>query len=434
MSIPSTYRMQLTSAFGFDALRGVLPYLAELGAGAVYASPVFQCRRGSEHGYDVVDPDRINTELGGEPAFDDTVRAAHALGLGWLQDVVPNHMAYDADNRYLMDVLENGPGSKYAAWFDILWDHPNPSLRNRLLAPFLGVFYHQALEEGQIRLVFDEDGLGVRYFDWRLPLRLESYPRVFGKGLRALARRLGETHPDVVTLQGLLAVTRERREGRDRADAFGMVKRVLAELAARNERIREYLEDQLRRFQGKPGRPESFQALDALLEEQHFRLAFWKVAGEEINYRRFFSINQLICLRKEDVAVRERTHRTLFGHIEAGRIDGLRVDHVDGLHDPGAYLRRLRDVLGARMLVVEKILDSHEDLPDWPVDGTTGYDFLFHLNNLFCRTDAEPAFDRLYARIEGFRTSLAERVNAKKRLIIGKHLAGDVDNLAHLVL
>ncbi len=439
MRIPlALYRLQFQPAFGFDQARAAAPYLARLGVSDIYASPIFQARPGSRHGYDLVDPNQLNPELGPEETFQALTAETQRLGLGWVQDIVPNHMAFDSHNHYLMDVLENGRQSKFFNLFDINWDHPYESMHGRVLAPFLGNFYGEALENGEIKLEYGDQGLFLRYYDLRFPLKIESYVQVFASQLHQLRRELGKDHPDFVKIHGLLSIARNRGSGgeednQDRYDQIKFIKGILWELYSQNPVVREYLDGRIRTYNGSPGVPDSFNDLDRLLSEQWFRLSFWKVAAEEINYRRFFSINELISVRMEDDDVFERTHRWLFGAVSGGAFTGLRVDHVDGLQDPTRYLKRLRERAGDCYLVVEKILAPQESLhPAWPVAGTTGYDFLYFVNELFCQPANRRAFDKIYSLYEGVRTPLSERLNAKKRLIIGKHMAGDVDNLAHL--
>ncbi len=375
MIIPTaTYRLQFSPDFSFSAAADLVPYLAELGVSWIYASPIFKPKKGSRHGYDLVNPNQLNPELGSSQDFDRLIEKAKSLGLSWLQDIVPNHLAFDSENQYLQDVLEKGKNSEYCKFFDITWDHPQEDLKGRVLAPFLGKFYSEALESGEIKLSLDEQGLSIRYYDRRFPVRPESRERFF---------------PEKLDEQSIV------------------------------------------RFNGEPGKPESFNDLDRLISDQLYRLCFWKVAAEEINYRRFFNINELISLRVEDREVFEATHELVFRMVREEKFDGLRIDHLDGLYDPGAYLERLREKVGDIYLVAEKILDPAEKLPpDFAVQGTTGYDFLNIVNGLFCKREAGREFAKLYYKFTGLHLSYDELLAAKKRLIIGKHMAGNIDNLA----
>lgn len=436
MRIPrATYRLQMMPTFRFADARSVAPYLAELGVSDLYVSPIFQAVKGSTHGYDVVDPTAVNEELGGREGLMRLHDEAVRHNLGWLQDIVPNHMAFDSNNRMLMDVLENGPSSRYVSYFDIDWNHSHESLRGRVLAPFLGKFYGEALEAGEITLRYDASGLSFNYYDLRFPARIESYVQFFTHGLERLEERLGGHHADLISFIGtvhtLLGLPGPEHVG-ERAEQIRHTKTMLWQLHERNDAIREFVAENLREFNGDPENPESFQLLDRLLGEQYFRLAFWKVATEEINYRRFFTINNLISLRLEDPPVFRDTHSLIAELVMQGVFDGLRVDHVDGLNDPTEYLDRLREIAPEAYILVEKILEQGERLPNnWPVQGTTGYDFLNVVNGIFCRRKNGPAFSRLYARFAEFRTPYARLAAEKKRLMIDKHLAGNIDNLAN---
>jgi (1->4)-alpha-D-glucan 1-alpha-D-glucosylmutase len=438
MRIPNaTYRLQFHRNFTFADAKAVISYLRDLGISDVYASPIFRARAGSLHGYDVVDPNQINPELGGVEHFDELTGEIQRQGMGWLQDIVPNHMAYDSENSMLMDVLENGLNSAFGNYFDIEWDHPMENMHHKVLAPCLGKFYGQCLEDGEIVLKYDAQGLAVHYFQLRLPINIESYSMVLAPSLGALRRKLGRHSPDLIKLLGVLYTLKNlpsSEEARERADQIIFVKNMLWELYTSNEEIKNFLDEIIARFNGRPGVPESFNPLDQLLAQQYYRLSFWKVATEEINYRRFFNINELISLRVEDPNVFELCHRLIFQLIRDGRITGLRIDHIDGLYDPAVYLRRIRQNVGEVYVVVEKILDMRESLPDdWLVCGTTGYEFANFVNQLFCDSDHEQKFTELYRRFTGLTAAFGDLVSEKKRLIIGRYMAGDVDRLAHLL-
>jgi (1->4)-alpha-D-glucan 1-alpha-D-glucosylmutase len=438
MHIPAaSYRIQFNPAFGFQAAENIVSYLAELGISGLYASPIFKARKGSLHGYDVVDPNQLNPQLGTASDFDRLTQQVKAHGMGWIQDIVPNHMAFDYENRMLVDVLENGPSSPYFGFFDIEWDHPYESIKSKVLAPFLGRFYGDSLEEGEIRLRYSKNGFSLNYYDQALPLKVESYVHLLTCQLNKLKKKLGPDHPDYVKLLGILYILKTLSSGeeiQERYDQITFIKTTLRELYNGNEDIREFIRENIRIFNGKRGNPESFNLLNELLSEQFFRLSFWKVATEEINYRRFFNINELLSLKIEDEDVFNHTHSLIFRLIEEGKITGLRIDHIDGLYDPANYLRRIRQRAGDLYVVVEKILDLEEELPThWPVQGTTGYDFLNYVNGLFCMGEHRREFSRIYTNFTGMGAPYEELVSEKKRLILGKHMAGDVDNLAHLM-
>lgn len=438
MRIPiSTYRIQFNPSFTFQDATKIIPYLAELGISDIYASPIFKARKGSLHSYDVVDPNQLNSELGGKEDFDELRGELRKYGMGWIQDVIPNHMAFDYENQMLMDVLENGPSSKYFQFFDIEWDHPYESIRGRIVAPFLGSFYGESLENGEIQLQYDENGLTVNYYSLKLPLKVESYVTVFTYELSKLERELGEDHPDFVKFLGILYVLKTLPSGKEvneRHDQIRFVKRMLWELYTKSQEISRFIDANIEVFNGEKGNPQSFNLLDNLLSEQLFRLSFWKVATEEINYRRFFNINELISLRMDDKDVFDYIHSLLFELIGEGKISGLRIDHIDGLYDPTGYLEKLRERAGELYIVVEKILDLSEELPSfWPVQGTTGYDFLNYVNGILCKRGNERAFNKIYSQFANLQTPYQDLIAEKKRLITGKHMAGDVDNLAHSI-
>lgn len=438
MRIPiATYRIQFNPSFGFQAAKKIIPYLSELGISDIYASPIFKARKGSTHGYDVVDPNQLNPELARVEDLEGLVRELKNYGMAWIQDVIPNHMAYDYENQMLMDVLENGESSEYFHFFDIEWNHPYESIRGRLLAPFLGRFYGESLEDGEIQLRYHDTGLSVNYYALTFPLKIESYINVLAYKLSTLKRKIGEDHPDFTKLLGILYVLKtlpSREEINERYDQTRFVKRMLWELYSKNQEIKRFVDGNIETFNGKKGTPESFNLLDNLLSEQLFILSFWKVATEEINYRRFFNINELISLRIEDEDVFNHTHSLILKLVDQGKISGLRVDHIDGLYDPTDYLKKLREKAGEIYMVIEKILDLEEELPSfWPVQGTTGYDFLNYVNSIFCERKNQRKFDKIYSAFTGLKISYEDLVCEKKRLIIGKHMAGDVDNLAHLM-
>ncbi|HPP38195.1 MAG TPA: alpha-amylase family glycosyl hydrolase, partial [Thermosynergistes sp.] len=437
----ATYRLQLSPAFGFNCAKGVVAYLADLGISHIYASPIFKARKGSGHGYDVTDYGEINPELGTPQELDDLLSRAASKGLGWIQDIVPNHMAYSCENAMLMDVLENGSVSRYFRWFDAEWDHPNRALKGRILSPFLGRFYGDALEGCEISLVYGKSGFSVSYYDIVFPLRVESYTQILLPGIKKLTKKLGENNPDLIKLLGVLYAMKSLSSSSndtdpdERHEQTRFIKEMLWELYSGNAEIKGYIDQKVSSFNGKVGDPSSFDALDDLLSHQFFRLAFWKVACEEINYRRFFNVNDLIAIRAHEEEVFERVHSLIFSLTGAGKVCGLRVDHVDGLYDPAAYLSKLREKAGDLYLVVEKILAPEERLPSsWPVHGTTGYDFLNRLNGIFCDARGEKTFDRIYASLCGLMAPYEELVFDKKRLIMGKEMAGDVDNVATLMI
>ncbi|MGB7274016.1 MAG: malto-oligosyltrehalose synthase [Geitlerinemataceae cyanobacterium] len=447
MRIPaSTYRLQFNPSFGFESARKIVSYLADLGISDVYASPIFKARSGSTHGYDVVDPTQLNPELGTEKAFETLIGEVQKNKMGWLQDIVPNHMAYDSQNRFLMDVLENGPDSEYYNYFDIDWEHPYSDITSRVLTPLLGDFYGRCLENGEIQIAYDKSGLSVNYYSVNIPLRIESYAKLITYDLNRLAKALGRENPDFVKLLGILYILKNiptEASSQQRRDQCSFVKGLLWELYRDKAEIKQFVDRNIQIFNGEKGKPESFNLLDELLSEQFFRLSFWKVGAEELNYRRFFTVNELICVRVEDKRVFSETHELILKFVESGKFTGLRIDHIDGLYNPTEYLQKLRKEVGDTYLVVEKILELEEDyfsryeeMPaDWEIQGTSGYDFLDCVNSLFCFSQGETylQFSEIYSRFTNSNVSYEKVVSENKRLIADKNLAGDVENLANLL-
>jgi (1->4)-alpha-D-glucan 1-alpha-D-glucosylmutase len=432
----ATYRIQFNPAFGFKNAQPVISYLADLGISDLYASPIFKAVKGSTHGYDVVDPNQLNPELGDLSDLEGLAAELKTYNMGWIQDIVPNHMAMDSDNRLLMDILENGSNSRYFQFFDVDWNYPAASLDKRILAPFLGRFYGECLEDGEIALQYGPDGFKVAYFNLALPLRIESYLNLFSN-LSQLKKRLVEDDPDFIKLLGILYVLKSLSssdEPEERNNHIKFIQHTMWEAYNSNAVIKAFIDKNLRTFNGEKGKPESFNFLDDLLSQQVFRLSFWKVAAEEINYRRFFCVNGLISLKVEDEHVLNYTHGLIFDLIEKRVVTGIRIDHVDGLYDPASYLQKVREKAPASYIMVEKILNLQEDLPPaWPVQGTTGYDFINYVNELLCQKENKRAFSRIYASVTGLKNSFEDVVRDSKKLIIQEDMASDVHNLAQLL-
>ncbi len=438
MKIPlSTYRLQFSPGFGFNQAREILPYLYDLGITDIYAAPIFKARKGSSHGYDVVDLNQLNPDLGTDKEYEELIDAVKSSGMGWVQDIVPNHMAFDGENQMLMDVLENGRNSEYFGFFDIDWEHTYESLSERLLAPFLGKHYGEALDAREIVLQYGNNGFYVSYYALNLPLKIESYVRLITYHLQSLRKTLGDDHPDLIKYLGILYslknLPESQEERLDRYSQIQFIKRMLWELYNGNSDIKKFIDRNIGIFNGVEESSEGLSLLDSLLSEQLFRLSFWKVATEELNYRRFFNINGLISLRVEEERVFNLTHSFINQQVKLKRFTGLRIDHIDGLYDPTDYLKRLREKNSDIYIVVEKIMEFDEKLPSlWAVQGTTGYDSLNYLNGLFCDENNGSRFNKLYYSFTGFKTSYDTLLYEKKNLVIQKDMAGDVDNLAHL--
>ena len=438
MIIPSaTYRLQFNRAFNFKEAAEVIPYLAASGISHVYASPVFKARPGSAHGYDIVDPLQVNCDCGGYDDLRQLRAEVEKRGMFWLQDIVPNHMAFDSDNSLLVDVLEHGERSPYFHYFDIDWNHTDESMKGRLLAPFLGKFYAECLESGEITLQYADGNLSIRYYNLRFPCRIESYAEVFEHNLNILEQRLSGQQSNFIKLLGALQLLKTLTSSQA-IDSFtsqmSHAKKMVWNQYCENSIIKQFIDENIAFYNGSTGAPESFNELDRFISKQLFRLSFWKVAAEEINYRRFFTVNDLISLRVEDETVFEHTHALIFRLIAEGYVNGIRIDHIDGLYDPLTYLKRMRDKAGDSYLVVEKILATKECLPaTWPVQGTTGYDFLNIVNGIFCHRDNKTAMSAVYKRFIDRYFDYEDILCDRKRLILGKHMAGNIDNLAQFI-
>src|SRR6266550_848677 len=385
-AIQATYRLQFHRGFTFRDATGLVPYIARLGVSHVYASPIMEARPGSTHGYDIVNHDRLNPELGGEEDFGAFVDALHRHDMGLILDFVPNHMAVGgADNAWWLDVLEWGQRSPFAEYFDINWEAIRLDLKGRVLLPVLGDQYGIVLENGEIELRFDPElgSFSAWYFEHRLPISPLTYPTILTQGGEPLA----ELTASFSTLS--------RRSATAARELAAELEIRLAERAYEPV-VAGAIASALARFNGQKGRPTSFRRLHRLLEAQAYRIADWRVAAEEINYRRFFNINDLAGLRMESPEVFDRTHRLAGELIRRGDVQGLRIDHIDGLFDPRAYCERLQQAFGPLYVLVEKILAHHESLPDWPVVGTTGYDFTNQVLGIFVDPDGERAMTQLY--------------------------------------
>ena len=423
----STYRVQLHPAFGFHDAAGVAAYLADLGVTHLYCSPYFQAAPGSTHGYDVVDPQHVNRDLGGGPAHAELVSALRDAGLGQLLDIVPNHMATDPSNRWWWDVLENGPASPYAGFFDIDWAGRDEKSAYRVLVPVLGDHYGRVLDAGEIRVERRGGEFVVRYHDHLVPVS----PRTLDDLLAAAARRGGS--PELAAL----AEAAEALPPARMTDADAVAQRheqklalaeALRELTAADAGAAEALDAELDALNDDADR------LDVLLRRQNYRLAFWRTAREELDYRRFFNIESLIGVAVEDPAVFTATHRLVADLVRDHTVDGLRIDHVDGLRDPGRYLADLAVHTDGVYTVVEKILARGEVLPtEWPVDGTSGYDFLTRVNNLFVASEAEAAMTAAYAAFTGETADFTDVARIAKHQVMREDLAAEVERVTSLL-
>ena len=404
-SVPrATYRLQFHSGFRFQDAMRIAPYLRDLGVTHIYASPLLAARAGSTHGYDVCDFSRINPELGAESDLADFAQLLREHGIGLVLDIVPNHMGIGGPgNLWWWDVLRRGPGSAFAQYFDIDWDSPEPGLRGKVLVPVLGDEYDRALERGELKLTFDRNTFTVRYFDHTFPVSPTSESRLFESAAEVCSRRRKEAEVLIAAEARLLPP-----EATD---------------------LREGIDSVMNKINS------SSPALRALIEEQHYRLACWRRGDAELNYRRFFNVTTLAGLRVEDERVFRDTHGRVLDWYQRGFISGLRVDHPDGLRDPARYLERLREAAPGAWIVVEKILEPGEELPeDWPVDGTTGYDFTNLVNGLFVDRAGEKPLTDFYAGFTGEPADYRAILHEKKRLVLRELLAAEVTRLTRLLI
>jgi len=420
----STYRLQFTPSFGFTAATAIVPYLDELGIGWMYASPYLRARPGSEHGYDVVDPTKLNPEIGTPQEHATMVAALRERGMGHLIDFVPNHMGIGSgENPRWQDVLEWGEQSEYRDFFDIDWKPLRPDMRGKVLVPFLGDYYGRVLERGELSLVFDapSGSFSVAYFDKQYPLAPETY----GELLALAATRHAGHAWALRALAGEFPLA-------DHAGAMRL-KTELTEAARDAENVAA-IDAALADYRKEGGDDGAIDRLDAVLSRQHYRLAYWRVSADEINYRRFFDINDLVGVRVEDASVFAQTHEFVFSLIERGLVQGLRIDHVDGLANPTDYCTLLQDRAAAlghpQYLVVEKILARFEHLrTEWRIAGTTGYDFMNQVSGLFIDGHAEATFDLLYREFAGIGTSFDQFAYRAKKDIVRTALASELEVL-----
>jgi len=460
----STYRLQFNKDFRFADATRLLDYLCQLGITDLYASPILVSRKGSGHGYDVTDPSRIDPEIGSEEEFELLQSELVKRDMGLLLDIVPNHMAASSENRWWMDVLENGQDSAFAAYFDIDWQPGSPNLAGKVLLPFLGRPFGEVLDNAELQLAFRDGKLYLCYFDSVFPIAPESYNQILSADHGTLDYQLAKENPFPQELSGILAGFAAVAQKTDGATATERRLKVealrerLRVLAADHSVVRSYLEARLRQFNGVPGEPGSFSLLEHLLSQQHYLLAYWQDPNEGINYRRFFAITDLVGVRAEDPIVFEATHNQLIQLVakcaKKGLRTGLRIDHIDGLLDPAGYLARLQQALAdvppshgpqpnapARdthpldalktYLVVEKILARVEHLPeDWPVAGTTGYDFMNYLQGPFVHAAGAREIAAIYLRFVGKLPEFAALVLEKKKLVMSSLLRVEICGLA----
>ena len=439
----ATYRIQFHENFKFADAENLIPYLHELGVSHLYSSPPVKSRRGSRHGYDVADPLRINSELGTEQEVNQLVEQLRQHGMGLLLDIVPNHMAASPENPWWMDVLENGRDSTYAAFFDIDWEAPGTKFpevqKNHIVLPILTDLYDRVLTDQRIALRVDEKGFYIEAEGNRIPINSKTYAPILETCIDLLTKSAVASQSAGDQIRRILADVRALAPGA--VGARSQIKRDLWQIYLAVLPIRAALDETIRTFNGTKGDAASFARLDSLISLQMYRPAFWRTSTEEVNYRRFFGLNDLIALREEDPKVFESVHALIFRLIAENKINGLRVDHVDGLRDPLEYLRRLQavpkvseeedsDALNI-YTVVEKITSGAETLPaEWPVAGTTGYDFANAVNTLFVDAKGSRDLEVIYRDFTGIHSSFTDTWYVRKKQVMEDIFASDIRSLS----
>ncbi|OPY67651.1 MAG: Maltooligosyl trehalose synthase [Syntrophorhabdaceae bacterium PtaU1.Bin034] len=480
----STYRLQLNYDFTFLKARDIVAYLADLGITDLYTSSYLKASRRSVHGYDIVDFGQLNFEIGSREDYESLAAEQRKHGLGQIFDLVPNHMCItSSENLWWMDVLENGPSSIYARFFDINWSPVKSELKNKMLVPVLGDQYGRILENQELTLHFHEGAFFVSYWETRFPIMPDTYIRILSHRIKELEALLSPQDPQYIELlsintalthlPGYTDTNPDKMAERNREKEIA--KRRLFGLYQTSPHVRRFIGENVSIFNGVKGEPKSFNLLDQLLQDQAYRLSYWRVATEEINYRRFFDINSLAAIRMEDPAVFDETHRLVFSLIREGKVTGLRVDHPDGLYDPSRYFRRLQRncYIQSRMgmderagelngdnatqkavaeelerqydalvssepdakpfyIIGEKVLMRNEPMPDeWPIYSTTGYTFLNLVNGIFIDTGNEKAFDRIYKRFTHLTADYTHVAYEKKKLIMQRAMSSEINTLGH---
>jgi (1->4)-alpha-D-glucan 1-alpha-D-glucosylmutase len=423
----ATYRLQFNASFAFDDARRIAGYLRELGISDIYASPILAARKGSQHGYDVVDANALNPELGTDDQFDALHAELRQHDLGFLLDIVPNHMAASPENAWWMSVLENGQHSRFLHYFDIDWSPVTSQgqTSSKVLLPILGRPYGEAVEAGEIRLTFGVEGFSFLYFEHRLPLAPESY--------RIVLRECIEAAP----VGGAGMELRELVEGEQDVPNSRFLKETLWRIYEHDPQFHDALDRAIEVINGVAGETDSFNKLDALLDAQWYRLAYWRIASEKINYRRFFDVTDLVGVRVESPEVFEARNRRTLELIAEGKVTGLRIDHIDGLYDPIGHMRKLQLRLAPEngegddeqnfYVVVEKILARDEELPrEFPVAGTTGYDFLDSMNAAFVDPAGLRRLTAFYRSFTGIVESFEDLCYARKKQVIHELFSGEM--------
>ncbi|MCE7066086.1 malto-oligosyltrehalose synthase [Dyadobacter sp. CY326] len=414
----ATYRIQFHKDFSFKDFEKRIPYLQKLGVSTIYASPILAASPGSTHGYDGISPEIINPEIGSEEQLRSLSETLKKHNIGWLQDIVPNHMAFHSDNGWLMDVLEKGQQSQYASYFDIAWN--TKLFQGKLMVPFLGAELEEVIANQQLKLEYTGDRLMLVYEGAAFPVNIRSYMNILGSDV--------EKAPESV--QQIVKQLSEIHEAEDAKVFSQRWNELVLQMASlmKNDVIKNWVESLIEKVNSDP------QAITDLAKGQEYILCFWQKTDSQINFRRFFTVNGLICLNMQDDAVFEHYHRLIKRLVDDGIFQGLRVDHIDGLFDPAAYMTKLRELAGSESyLVVEKVLEKDENMPvQWPIEGTTGYEFLSAVNNVLTNAAAEETFSNYYHGITDNDAPIQDQLLEKKAGILNNHMGGELENLYQL--
>lgn len=479
----STYRLQFNNLFRFKDAKKIIGYLNDLGISDIYSSPYFKAKKGSLHGYDIVEHSKLNPEVGTENEFNEFINEIKKYGMGQILDIVPNHMCIEKDNMRWMDVLENGPSSLYADYFDIDWEPIKKELKDKILLPILGNQYGNILENQELRLAFEDGAFYLYYYDNKFPIIPKTYVSILKHRINVLENLLYPENPYYVELLSIITALEhlppytesDTKKISERYREKEIIKKRLRDLYQESPEIRTFLDENIRIFNGKKGDPRSFDLLDELLSMQVYRLSFWRVATEEINYRRFFDINSLAAIKMETPLVFRETHSLVLRLIKERKVTGLRIDHPDGLYNPSEYFQQLqrhcflqkrldfsenvkneipasykqKDIESVILkqydemlssdpqfkpfyIIGEKILLKGERIPeDWPIFSTTGYAFLNSLNGIFVDIKHAKAFDDIYIKFTQIRDNFHTVVYEKKKLIMQVAMSSEIHTLGH---
>lgn len=410
----SSYRLQFNRNFTFNEAEAILPYLHKTGIRTIYASPVLEAVKGSNHGYDVTNVHRINPEIGTEEDFLRLIEKVHGHDMGWIQDIVPNHMAFSVENAWIYDVLEKGKSSKFYEYFDIVEDHPDPDLNSKLMLPFFGKPVGDLIRDKELTVVYARGGFKLKYFDTEYPVSIPAYEIMFKSAGAGITFQL---ITDFINAGKIV-------------DEFDEFKQKLANEYEHNAEVSEFMRQCLEKCNSNS------DILKSVVDKLYYYPSFWRDTETRINYRRFFTINGLICLNIQNKEVFESCHSLVKEWIDNELIDGVRIDHIDGLFNPTEYLERLRKITGDRVVIyVEKILEEGEKLlQHWPVQGSTGYDFLSLINNLLTNRDTGPLFNSFYSDWIKKPIDYNEVFLKNSRFILYQRLSGELDNLTRRCL